>query len=374
MAPEARSISPNQEWLGNDGPWSTFPIVVGNPPVTLFVLPATSGRSTWVVSSQACPTTGAPMDCEAQRGSVISLNRSTSFRPDKDRNSYFALNFESESTLNSALPPGGPTYSGSGFVGNDTLRFGFNSDDAPVLENQLIVEYANPIPFLGLLGLSWANETITTLQDIHPSVIGALRSMDAIPSNAWGYTAGAQYRNAYASLVLGGYDASRGNTENVLTVQMAEQTDRQLVVQITKTVMGNSTQSQTYAPEFSIPIFVDSVVPEIWLPQEACAGFEDAFGLVWNDTVKMYLVDDDLHNRLSESNQSVNITLAAGDSSDQRSLTISLPYAAFNLTAGWPLLDALYPNDPTATMRYFPLKRANETEQYYLGRTFLQEA
>jgi len=47
-------------------------------------------------------------------------------------------------------------------------------------------------------------------------------------------------------------------------------------------------------------------------------------------------------------------------------VNITLPYAAFDLTASAPLVNS--------TTRYYPLKRAANSTQYLLGRTFLQEA
>lgn len=45
---------------------------------------------------------------------------------------------------------------------------------------------------------------------------------------------------------------------------------------------------------------------------------------------------------------------------------VTLPYAAFDLTAEYPLV--------SNSSRYFPLQRAANDTQYTLGRTFLQEA
>ncbi|KAK0751397.1 hypothetical protein B0T18DRAFT_426041 [Schizothecium vesticola] len=47
-------------------------------------------------------------------------------------------------------------------------------------------------------------------------------------------------------------------------------------------------------------------------------------------------------------------------------VTVVLPYAAFDLVAKNPLVDE--------TTHYFPLKRANSSKQYTLGRVYLQEA
>lgn len=370
MTSQAWSISPSQHWIGNDGNWSSFAINVGHPPKTLFVLPSTSGRSTWVVLPDGCKALEDPGNCDSQRGELFDPSLSNTAVRVGDPQKYYQLNFGPEAPLSSALPQD-LNYSGSALPVLDTLGFGFQSNDAPELNGQLIVGYATKVPFIGLLGLSWANETIVDLQDVHLSVLGALRNISAIPSQYWGYTAGAHYRDVQGSLTLGGYDASRRNVENVLTVPMnPHDTNRTLSLQL----MGVSLSGQSINMD-PITVLIDSVVPEIWLPEVAYTQFEEAFDLVWNDTVKMYLVDDDLHQRLTDRDASVTFSLAAPAPNTQTRINITLPYAAFDLMVGYPLLEALYPNDTTTTLRYFPLKRASDDfEQYYLGRTFLQEA
>lgn len=115
---------------------------------------------------------------------------------------------------------------------------------------------------------------------------------------------------------------------------------------------------------------IDSVVPEIWLPLQACAVFESEFGLTWNETYHMYLVNDTLHAALLTKDLSVTFSLAANTSASS-GIEITLPYLAFDLTAKYPLAGI---QDNTTSPRYFPLKRAANATQYYLGRTFLQEA
>ncbi|CAN9216514.1 unnamed protein product [Alternaria alternata] len=52
----------------------------------------------------------------------------------------------------------------------------------------------------------------------------------------------------------------------------------------------------------SVEMNIDSAVPQIWLPEEACTLFETAFGLTWDDSSKLYLINDTTHARLlSES-------------------------------------------------------------------------
>jgi hypothetical protein len=118
----------------------------------------------------------------------------------------------------------------------------------------------------------------------------------------------------------------------------------------------------------SKPIIValDSLVSQIWLPIGVCHVFESVFGLVWNDTYNLYLLDDAQHSALLARNASITFTLSTGISNSTGRLNITLPYAAFDLLAKPPLAG-------DQTVHYFPLKRAANETQYTLGRTFLQE-
>jgi hypothetical protein len=106
---------------------------------------------------------------------------------------------------------------------------------------------------------------------------------------------------------------------------------------------------------------IDSTVPQLWLPEDACALFETAFGLIWNDSLKLYLVNDTMRGRLLGENPVVNFTLVSGE----QSVNYTLPYSAFNLRLTYPFVNS--------SMYYFPLKRASGSALNMLGRTFLQE-
>lgn len=112
---------------------------------------------------------------------------------------------------------------------------------------------------------------------------------------------------------------------------------------------------------------VDSTVPQIWLPIEACQAFEKAFGLTFDETSELYLVNTALHDQLLTQNASITFTLGAAATGGQTT-NITLPYASFDLLV----------TPPTAGVanntRYFPLRRAANDSQYTLGRTFLQES
>ena len=171
-------------------------------------------------------------------------------------------------------------------------------------------------------------------------------------------------KGVFGSMTFGGYDLSRLVPNNV-TFNMAPDISRDLVVglqAITSTEADGAAISLLPNPIFT---FIDSTIPYIFLPSEACQAFEKAFGLTYNDTERLYLVNDTLHQSLTARNP--NFTFQIGNSqTGGPTVDIVLPYLSFDLLVS-------YPRVPDAT-RYFPLKRAANDTQYTLGRTFLQEA
>jgi hypothetical protein len=127
-----------------------------------------------------------------------------------------------------------------------------------------------------------------------------------------------------------------------------------------------STSDSTTVPLLAAPISacIDSTVPHIWLPADACALFEEAFGLSYNSSAELYLLNNSQHTALLSQNAS--ITFRLGNSSTGPNVNITLPYAAFDLNVSYPIV--------ANAARYFPLRRALNDTQYTLGRTFLQEA
>jgi hypothetical protein len=115
--------------------------------------------------------------------------------------------------------------------------------------------------------------------------------------------------------------------------------------------------------------FIDSTVAEIWLPKWACDRFEKAFNLTFDPVTQLYLIDDAKHSALKRLSPNITFTLSpTPPSSGSSTVTITLPYAAFDLTARPPYRNL------TGDSRYFPLRRAANVQQITLGRTFLQEA
>ena len=172
------------------------------------------------------------------------------------------------------------------------------------------------------------------------------------------------FKKVDGSLTLGGYDASRFVPNNV-NFLMASDISRDLVIGLQDITYSDSNVTNEKLLNQGILTFIDATVPHIWLPQDACTLFEDAFGITYNSTVNRYLVNSTLHTQLQSQNASVSFIIG-NDVSGGETVTITLPYAAFDLQVGPPIVDT--------TQYYFPLRRAANSSQYTMGRTFLQEA
>ncbi|CAF9920934.1 MAG: hypothetical protein ALECFALPRED_001671 [Alectoria fallacina] len=193
-----------------------------------------------------------------------------------------------------------------------------------------------------------------------------MKTANLIPSLSWAYTAGAKYESKgfLASLTFGGYDLSRIIPNNV-PFFLAPDISRDLVVglqSITSTHANASAASLLSSP---ILTFIDSTLPYIIVPEETCLAFENVFGLMRSTSLDLYVVNDTLHHNLITHNPSFTFRIADSIGGGP-TVDIVMPYASFDLSIDHPLL-------PDNT-NYFPLKRAQDSSQYTLGRTFLQEA
>ena len=170
------------------------------------------------------------------------------------------------------------------------------------------------------------------------------------------------------SLTLGGYDSSRYISNNISFI-FSPDNERDLVVALKGLTANSTTRSDIdLLKEIDdVTLYIDTTVAEIWLPLAICEAFEEAFGLIYDNTTGLYLVDDLLHQTLLAQNPSITFTFGQTYTSGEI-VQITLPYAAFDLEAKHPY------HDLNETTRYFPLRRAEKKEQWALGRTFLQEA
>jgi len=335
---------------GHDGPWSSFTLRVGTPAQNVRVFVSSSSSATWVVLSGACPTSDS--NCIDERGDAFNPNTSSTWSQHG--------NFQ--------LSVGNLNITAGAVFGNDTLGLGIQGSGGPTLQKQVIGAYASDELYLGMFGVNPASTNFSATDKDQPSYMATLKDQNLIPSISFGYTAGNQYRlkQVLGSLTLGGYDAVRF-TPNNLSIPFAKDSARQLMVGIQSISSMNQNGNGATLLSNGIMSNVDTRVPQIWLPVEACQAFEKAFGLNFDETSGLYLVNTALHNQLLDQNASITFTLGATATGGQTT-NLTLPYASFDLLV----------KPPTAGVanntRYFPLRRAANDSQYTLGRTFLQEA
>ncbi|KAK5710297.1 hypothetical protein LTR17_019003 [Elasticomyces elasticus] len=352
------SISPSKYWDGIDGWWSTFNIALGTPAQSVRLLPGTSNNQIWTILPAGCAEDNANLTlsaCDITRGNTFHrFHSSTWSTQELATNKSITLIAPEEIAL-------GLQHAGN--YGFDAVTLGLLGSGSPALQNQTIAGIWTVDFWLGNLGLSADPLYITSSVDAVASVLGTLHNLSLVPSMSWGYTAGAFYRNAaaFGSLTLGGYDSSRF-TRNDASFDLRNSTSRDLLLTL-DSISHNATDSQPLLLGAPIDVFIDSLVTELYLPVTVCQAFETAFGLQWDSTTERYLINETTHNNLLVQNPTFNMTFSQPGNG---TATILLPYAAFDLNATQPLVNT--------TSRYFPLKQAQNSTQYTLGRTFLQEA
>lgn len=170
-------------------------------------------------------------------------------------------------------------------------------------------------------------------------------------------------KGSFGSLTFGGADLSKYVPTNI-SFNLAPDISRDLVVgikSITSTYSNGSVSSLLPSPTLA---FIDSTVPYLYLPEDACKTFESELGLIYNHKDNLYFVDDVLHQTLVNLDPKFTFRLADDKLSDS-TVEITLPYASFDLVIKPPLR--------TNATSYFPLRRGAD-DQITLGRAFLQEA
>ena len=118
---------------------------------------------------------------------------------------------------------------------------------------------------------------------------------------------------------------------------------------------GTSASTLLLAPIYA---FVESIDPNIWLSSSACRLFEKPFGLVFDNTAQLYLMNDTQYTALATQNLSVTFSLA-NSITGEATTNIVLPFKALALKATYPFI--------TNNSYYFPLKEAaNDTHSVEL--------
>jgi hypothetical protein len=268
-------------------------------------------------------------------------------------------------------------YFGGGVYGTDTITWGDeitgpDETTSPELRSQVVATTVNLQWWIGMAGLGPKAVNFTSFQEPYDSYLSRLVNLEMISGLSWAYTAGAAYRGrAPASLTLGGYDTSRFVAPGI-SLNMYADDSRPFTVAVISMPAQNTLAGNLDLSTTGRYFLLDSAVPHVWVPQEDIPRWVAAFGLIYDNTTNLFLVNDTTHARLRALNPTITFTLShyavlpTGLSNQPGTLDITLPYAAFDLQASYPY----YVN----ATNYFPIRIAANSTQYIIGRTFLQEA
>jgi hypothetical protein len=363
--PTPFQVSPAWSFDGDIGLWSSFALAVGTPEQSFRVWPSTTSSETWLVIEQGCEGSLSSLPTCGQLRGVDDYNGQSSrgfqYNGSSSWNLIGIYTLAAEQNLFGSED--------SGLYGLDTITLEATNGTTTSVTGQTVAGISTADYWLGSLGLGTSTANFTTQDNNIPSLLDSLKQKGIIPSLSFGYAAGAAYTNPpdYGSMILGGYDSARlESTSSNLSISLTGENNQTLGV-IVQSIITTGNGVSALLPQ-TITAIIDSTVPELWLPQESCDLFAQAFGLTYDNNTSLYTLNSTQHSTLLGQNPAVTITIGANSSTSSSSATqnIKLPYAAFNLNVSVP-----YYNTSTPV---FPLRVAANASQSTLGRTILQEA
>ena len=242
---------------------------IGSPPQLVHLLPATSQSSIWPVDYRGC-SANSPVGCSDSRGRLFNYSASTSWQ-NVSCGGDSGIRSDNLCQLPFSVGESLVGYNVTALTGMDTVKLGI--DNAPSLSKQVVATYAVREPLVGLFGLSNYSTHVNSAIDADLTVLQALKQDNIIPARYYGYTAGASYATGlpqYGSLTLGGYDEVRFDVSHHLEFPLGGDSTRDLAVAIRGITIGVGSGSTHVELEENTFANIDSLVPEIWLPQAAC--------------------------------------------------------------------------------------------------------
>ncbi len=267
-----------------------------------------------------------------------------------------------------------------GLFGTDVVAAGPNPEAAltPTRGSTVAGVAAQPI-YLGLLGLRPSNSS--RFDASSPSFLTNLRNQNLIPSLSLGYTAGAAYsmqkhilvpvepvtdcmtesQGVLGSLTLGGYDRAKFSN-NTVNFEINQDDSFALESKVQSIAASDTLVGDVELLSDNITAKIDSDLPYLYLPNAACKNFETAFGLLWDASKELYLVNDINHGKLRSLNPTI---LFSFGQSKAAAVNITISYQAFDLQVTQPIAEN--------GTNYFPLRCSSDPSKYVLGRAFLQE-
>lgn len=353
LSPKPLVISGRKSWSGNDGNWSVIPIQIGSSKEGFQVLVSISSSDTLLPWPDYCSQSNI-RTCGADRGVDGSDGFLTS-----NSSSWNASSSDNQ--------------------GWDTIDLSLVG--GPVLDQQSITGIDSATPFFGSLGLAPKLSKYSPLEfsganSSNSSILQTLKTRSTTPSLSFGYLAGAAYRkitsptyivqvntsigSESASLVIGGYDASK-YLVTPLSQNFSKNATQSLTIALNSITVDSALDGGSSPLATPIQVSIDSSWPYLELPRAICTRLESSFGLSFDPATGLYLVNSSTHSALER----LNASLSFGFGNTTRGVKITLPYASLDLNASAPFYLS-----PT---RYFPLRVSKNDSAAVLGRAFLQE-
>ncbi|KAK5955443.1 hypothetical protein OHC33_003081 [Knufia fluminis] len=354
---QAVSVPFGPDFVGYDGAWSAASIRVGSPEQYLLLFPSTTTQETWVAGPSLCDGTAT---CASLRGGLFYAENSTTWR---DIGQY-ELGY---STLSQTVD--------NGDYGFDNISI----SDTVTASDQIVAIVDDIRHWNGEFGLGVQDTRFNSSTDHLAFISTLVQNNSAIGSHSYGYTAGASYQGAgvSGSLTLGGVDTGRFVSNNfwfdLSSGYIPSVALRSLEVTAFHVPEHWATSplpllSQNDAASFTI----DSSTPYLWLPESVCDNIARALNLTWDATIELYTFDNDTTPQDLDS-WSLSFTFRlANDLTSSEMIALEISYDAFNLQLSYPY-PGLFEDYSDAKVNYFPLRRANSSQQYTVGRAFLQE-
>jgi hypothetical protein len=374
LPPKPVVLSPSGAFDGDDGKWSTFVINIAGDGEG-------KGQNFKVLISTSSPLALVPAQTEwcttsecAQRRGILDAG---------------SLGFNSESSASKKagiytlpvpywwspgllLPSTNETWGGE--WSTTTVGLGAASKQSITMPTQYVAKYYFMDFFLGSLGLSVGS--VNPGNTPEKTFLSTMVATNTIASNSYGFTAGAIYRNGglgvTGNMVFGGYDISRINWDQRVSISMPNKQNNTLVVGVNSILyetdqdvkQGVESLSGTTGAGFSAVI--DSTLPYLVLPDNICDKFVEKFNLGFDRDTGLYTINSTAHTSNQQLNATVSFKISSPQAQDSTTYSdIRFPYDAFSLEA----TDPIYPNKTL----YFPIRKSSNGN-FILGRTFLQEA
>ena len=164
-------VPTSQNWKGNDDPWSSFILQVGNPAQDVDVLISMAAFQTLVILQQGC-TSVDPPNCGSLRGGQFFPNQSSTWVYNAESpNGLFGLNLESNLG-----------YTANGSYGYDTVALGWQGSGGPSLNRQVVGGIATKEFFVDFFGINPRPSNFSTFDNPVPSYMASLKDRSMVPS------------------------------------------------------------------------------------------------------------------------------------------------------------------------------------------------